>query len=205
MGFNQNVFVNCPFDDDYRMMVRPLVFTLLFLDFEPKISFTSSSGEIRVSNIKGLIRSSKYGIHDISRSKPMRNGDLPRFNMPFELGLDAGCCEYGGKKMKEKKMLVLDTERYHYQKVLSDISGQDIASHNDDPRKLIGVVRKWLAAQDLTADIPGATKIWNAYNQFSADLIDGLMAKGFTADEVMEMDVFEYIKYARKWIVEFFD
>jgi hypothetical protein len=71
----------------------------------------------------------------------MNHGELPRFNLPYELGLDIGCAEYGNKKSRSKKILILEREKYHYQKVISDIAGQDIADHNDDPETLIRKIR----------------------------------------------------------------
>lgn len=87
--FEKNIFINCPLDPDYKQMLRALIFTVLDCGFEPRIaSERQDSGQIRVSKIKDLIRESCYSIHDISRMEPLKNGDLPRFNMPFELGLD---------------------------------------------------------------------------------------------------------------------
>lgn len=137
MAFEKNVFINCPFDKEYTTLLKALVFTLIYLELEPHLSQTSSSSTIRIHQIKQLIRMCKFGIHDLSRNKAMEEGELPRFNMPYELGLDIGATEYGNKQLRTKKILILDTERYHYQKVLSDIAGQDIASHNNDAQTLI--------------------------------------------------------------------
>jgi len=90
MPFETNVFINCPFDNEYKPLLKALVFTILYLDLKPILSETLSSGNIRVNQIKGHIRNSKYGIHDLSRSRPMSLGEFPRFNMPYELGLDVG-------------------------------------------------------------------------------------------------------------------
>ena len=141
MPFETNVFINCPFDKEYSPLLRALTFSLLYLEFEPKLSQTLSSSTIRINQIKQLIKNSKFGIHDLSRSKPMKKNELPRFNMPYELGLDVGCIEYGGVKFANKRALILETEKYHYQKVLSDTSGQDIENHNNDPLTLIKKVR----------------------------------------------------------------
>lgn len=43
----------------------------------------------------------------------MKKNELPRFNMPYELGLDIGCAEFGSKKFKEKRILILETDRFH--------------------------------------------------------------------------------------------
>jgi len=105
MPFQSNVFINCPFDNEYKPLLKSLIFAVLYLDFEPQLSQTISSSSIRINQIKEYIRNSKYGIHDLSRSKPLKKNELPRFNMPYELGLDIGCCEYGGRKFSKKKKI----------------------------------------------------------------------------------------------------
>ncbi|WP_031425789.1 hypothetical protein [Flavimarina sp. Hel_I_48] len=201
MGFEKNVFINCPFDNDYRILIKPLIFTLLYLDFNPKLSQTFSSATIRINGIKDLIRDCKYGIHDLSRSKPLSKGDLPRFNMPYELGLDIGAMEYGSNELKNKKILILETEKYYYQKVLSDIAGQDIENHNDEPYVLITKVRNWLSANLEQTQIEGQRVIWNSYNQFIEDLTTQLI-NSYTNQEIEEIPIADFIKFAKDWIYE---
>ena len=203
MPFNTNVFINCPFDPDYIVLLRPLIFTVIYVGLDPKISQTKSSSNIRINQIKDYIRDSKYGIHDISRSKAMKKGELPRFNMPYELGLDIGCSEFGNKKNITKKVLILDTEQYRYQKVLSDIAGQDISAHSNDPKTLVKKVRNWFSTLDDTNEYPGASEIWLAYNQFYDDLTLNLTANSYTANDIDEMPVADYIKFTKRWILEF--
>jgi len=70
MGFDRNVFVNCPFDDDYLPILRALLFTVTYLGFQPRIALESrDSGQSRIDTITALIRESKYAIHDLSRIK----------------------------------------------------------------------------------------------------------------------------------------
>jgi hypothetical protein len=33
MAFESNVFINCPFDDDYKALLRPFIFTVLYFAF----------------------------------------------------------------------------------------------------------------------------------------------------------------------------
>lgn len=202
MPFDTNVFINCPFDDEYRILLRPLIFTIVYFDLEPQISTTQSSSTIRINQIKKHIKESKFSIHDLSRSKAMRKNELPRFNMPYELGLDIGCSEYGNKKYRNKKILILETDKYHYQKVLSDIAGQDIENHNDDPKTLVLKVRNWFSNID-NSTYPSANKIWIAYNQFNGDIIKTLTTNGFTSDEIYNMPTRDLIKYAKDWIIKF--
>ena len=202
MAFEQNVFINCPFDNDFKPLLKALVFELIYLGFTPKLSQTLSSSAIRVNQIKNLIKTCKFGIHDLSRSKAMAVGELPRFNMPYELGLDIGALEYGSRKLKTKRILILETERFHYQKVISDIAGQDIENHNDDPKTLITKVRNWFSANFPEETIVGQSVIWIAYNQFIDDLNTNLSAT-YTEDEIEEMPIGDFIKFANDWISEF--
>jgi hypothetical protein len=204
MPFETNVFINCPFDEEYKLLLlRPLLFTILYLDFEPKISQTKSSSEIRINQIKRYIKESKFGIHDLSRCKPLKRKELPRFNMPYELGLDVGCHEYGGKKFKDKKILVLETDKYHYLKVLSDIAGQDIENHGDDPKILVRKIRNWFSTVDETNTYPSANEIWIAYNQFDADLNKNLLANNYTSQDIDEMPNGDFVKFVKDWIRNF--
>jgi hypothetical protein len=202
MPFHNNVFINCPFDNDYRLLLKALLFTLLYLGYKPKISQTQSSSEVRINRIKSYIKDSKFGIHDLSRCKPLKIGDLPRFNMPYELGLDIGCFEFGAKNLKTKKILILETDRHHYQKVLSDIAGQDIENHDDDPRTLVRKVRNWFSSFRIRKSLPSPTVIWTAYNQFNLDLNEELIDK-YSADDIDKMPIEEFMKFARRWVTSF--
>lgn len=52
MPFETNVFINCPFDDDFKTLLKPLLFSLIYFKLEPKISQTESSATVRVNQIK---------------------------------------------------------------------------------------------------------------------------------------------------------
>jgi hypothetical protein len=66
--FSKNVFINCPFDSDYVALLRPLLFTVLYLGYVPRIaSERLDSGEPRIDKIVDLIQHSRFSIHDLSR------------------------------------------------------------------------------------------------------------------------------------------
>ena len=107
----------------------------------------------------------------LSRTEPDKNSGLPRFNMPFELGLAVGCKTFSPKpRDRAKRILVLAKEKYEYQQYLSDIAGQDIHAHHGNPEELIGVVRAWLQHDGAGESLPGAVVIKSRYAQFRDDL-----------------------------------
>jgi hypothetical protein len=105
--FNKNVFINCPFDSEYHSLLQPILFTILYFGFTPQIaSRTADSGEQRITKILSLILKSKYSIHDLSRIRSTKRGELYRLNIPFELGIDYGCRCTAKGHLRHKKFLV---------------------------------------------------------------------------------------------------
>ncbi len=132
---------------------------------------TTNSGQVRIEKIVGLIRDCRWGIHDLSRTE-LNENSLPRFNMPLELGLFLGASRFGNPEQRVKSCLVLDREPYRYHRYVSDIAGQDIVSHADDPAKAIQAVRDWFAASlpSEARRLAGSGAIIARYNIFLEDL-----------------------------------
>lgn len=172
-GYDYDVFINCPFDPDYRSMLDALVFAVHDCGFQARCALEiDDSGRVRIENIVELIRECRYGIHDISRTELDSANNLPRFNMPLELGLFLGATRFGSPKQRRKRALILDREPYRYQKFISDIAGQDIKSHDGDPELAIRQVRNWLSNSPTMADIliPGPRRIVERYWLFREEL-----------------------------------
>lgn len=165
------VFLNVPFDDDYRPLFEAMVFTVLDCGFRPRCALEGSdAGHVRVQKIAGIIRECSLGIHDISRTELDAKTQLPRFNMPFELGLFLGASWLGDDTQRKKNALILDLEQYRYQKFISDIAGQDIKAHRKDPEVLIKAVRNWLRDTQPLHPMPSGGVIAGRYRLFRKQL-----------------------------------
>ena len=125
---------------------------------------------MRLDKILGLIKNCKFGIHDLSRTEIDPKTKLPRFNMPLELGIFLGAKRFGGKRHKSKNSLVTDRDSYRYREFISDIAGQDIGVHDDDPATAIKRVRNWLQKSSGSKTIPGGAYIVGRYEAFTAAL-----------------------------------
>ena len=79
-------------------------------------------------------------------------GKLPRFNMPFELGLFMGARQFGTGSQRQKRTLILE-QTYQYQ-FISDIAGQDLAAHEGRPEEAVSAVRQFLS-QHSKSRLPG--------------------------------------------------
>lgn len=152
-------------------MFRAIVFSVVDCGYEPRCALEIvDTGQNRLQKIEAIIEQSRFGIHDLSNMELDRHSGLPRFNMPFELGLFLGAKRYGGEPQKRKRCLVLDKEPYRYQQAISDISGQDISCHNGDPSDVIRCVRDWLRTVSRKTDLPGAGHIIDRYRRYEEEL-----------------------------------
>jgi hypothetical protein len=155
------VFINCPFDPKYKKFFEALVFAIIRCGFVARSALEiDDGGGPRIEKIMRLIEECPYGIHDISRTELDTKTRLPRFNMPLELGIFLGARRYGSAVQKNKLCLILDRDRFRYQRFMSDISGQDIHSHERDISGIITLARglltdDWRSRPRRRPDFPG--------------------------------------------------
>ena len=169
--YAQRVFINCPFDSEYKPLFEAIVFAVLSCGFRPRCALEiDDSSEVRIDRIFKIIAECKYGIHDISRTQVTSASGLPRFNMPLELGMFLAAKRFGTGKQRRKVCLVLDTMPYRYQQFISDIAGQDIQVHNNSAREAITVVRNWLRNASRSTILPGGMEIYRRFQLFEQKL-----------------------------------
>jgi hypothetical protein len=200
--YEKTVFINCPFDDDYTDLLHAVTFAVLYAGFIPRSALEEvNSGEERLSKIVKLIKDSCLSINDLSRVEAEKKGDLARFNMPFEFGVFYGALALGGKKHRLKKPLVMDSEKYRFQKSLSDIAGKDPACHDNDPLKAISCVRNFLDGKDGGVALPGAAHFAEEYNKFQTELPTLLSASKLTSDEIRKPEYWKaYVRAVKFWM-----
>jgi hypothetical protein len=196
---DRDIFINCPFSADYQGYFEAIVFAVARSGFTPRCARENDDGgEIRFEKICRIIAESRYGIHDISKTELDPGSGLPRFNMPFELGLFLGAHRFGGKKHSRKKSLIFDREGHRYQSFISDIAGQDIHSHDSSLGSLIEQISTWLLDQAQDYGIPGGRAIAAEFNRFRIDLPAIAAAKRLQPEELTFKDL---TNIAAEWIL----
>jgi hypothetical protein len=202
VGYKQDagsVFVNCPFDASYKGLFDTIVFTIFDCGFKPRCAKEIiDSGEVRIDKIQRIIGECKFGIHDISRVE-LNENNLPRFNMPLELGLFLGAKKYSSGAQKDKVCLIFDTEKYRYQQFISDIAGQDIEAHGNDVETCIRIVRKWLNDASGRKTLPGYKAIYSRYRLFKKELPEICKELQVDLDEISFND---FAQFAFEWLNE---
>ena len=196
--YNDNVFINCPFDSVYKPLFEAMVFAVHDCGFVARCTLEEGdASQVRIDKIYSIIEDCRYGIHDISRTELDETSHLPRFNMPLELGIFLGAKRFGVEEQDRKKCLVMDREPYRYQKFISDIAGQDISVHNNSPETVIKVVRDWLLTESERRTIPGGGIIWGRYQDFLNDLPQ--LVQRFQL-EIEDLEFFDYTFVISEWL-----
>jgi len=98
---NKDLFINCPFSNDYRPLFEGVVFAAIYCGFFPRCALEADdSSSNRFEKICDLIGQCDFGFHDISKVELDGKSKLPRFNMPLELGLFLAAKKFGNKRQR---------------------------------------------------------------------------------------------------------
>ncbi len=209
---NNNIFINCPFDDQYVAdLLKPMLYAVLDFGFEPQLALNGSdSGENRLNKIVKLMKKSENSIHDLSRIKSSKPNEYYRMNMPFELGID-----YGMRisTMIDKKFLILEAEKYEYQKALSDISGWDIKCHNNNKDEIIKCIRSWCVETVRLKNIKPGAEVAAQFSLFNTFLFEHFLeqhkkryneskAQDLAKKQIDEITIPEYIESIKNFLAD---
>lgn len=209
-----HVFISCPFDSEFRPLLRSILFVVVYLGFKPRLaSERSDSAEVRLRKIVGLIARSRLSIHDLSLLKPNPD-EYARMNMPFELGVDFGARMYGNEALRSKQFLILGSRPHDFKIALSDLSGVDIKAHADDTLGVVKALRNWFYDTVGITSAQPPSSIWYAMEDFQRYLqntrVDALLekrpdlsqeqAKKDIRGDIVSMPIAEYIDSATDWV-----
>jgi hypothetical protein len=198
---SKSVFLNCPFDDGFKPILRAIVFAVISSGYYPRCALDATDGaEVRVSKIARMIGECDWGIHDLSRVEVDPAAAVPRFNMPMELGLHLGARLLGQGRHRRKRALILETNHHRYDALLSDISGQDIEVHANDPIRAIRCVRDWLSEHRGRDEppLPGATAMAGDYRRFQTEV--GALLAARRLDPLADLTHSDFLFAVRDWI-----
>lgn len=198
--FERSVFINCPFDDDFVPLLQAMAFCVRDLGFYPRLAPENADNAAnRLDRIVELVRGSKFGIHDLSRCKSSAPNEYARMNIPFELGIDHGARRFGEGATSEKVVLILERERYDYQRALSDISGWDIAFHDGDHIKAVRHVRDWLV-RIAHAEPIGTSRISGDYSTFQEWYWERELAMGASEEDILAYPTVQMVAAMNEWV-----
>ncbi len=165
-----DVFINCPFDDEFEPLFEAIVFVVHASLYRARCALEKDDGsDIRLDRLANLIADCPRSIHDLSRTQPNKSG-LPRFNMPLELGMYLGAKRFGPKVFRRKSALILVEHGYVLPTYASDLGGNDPKAHNNKVLLVIEAVRDYLQSGPKGVPLPGAQAYADGLEAFKQKL-----------------------------------
>ncbi len=144
-----SVFINCPFDPDYRPILDAIVFASVCCGFLPRCAYESGSVSVpRIKKITNILLSSKYSIHDLSKCRGEGENNFARFNMPLELGIAMSQPE------DTHDWVVFVPRNHAYIKFISDLSGFDPKEYDMYEGSIVPILMSWLATRPDATGTP---------------------------------------------------
>jgi hypothetical protein len=132
-----SVFLNIPYDRAFENLYLAYIAGLSAFGLVPRATLEIPTSQRRLERIANLIGQCAYSIHDLSRVQvDTKAPRVPRFNMPFELGL-AVALDAGNRR---ETWYVCETMRYRISKSLSDLDGTDVRIHGGTVKGLFGAL-----------------------------------------------------------------
>ena len=145
------VFLNVPYDEEFRSLYLAYIVGLYQLGFVPHLTSEIPGGGRRLDRIIQLKQSCRYSIHDLSRVEvSVAPSATPRFNMPLELGMTI---TWQILNPDQHTWFVCESETFRIQRTASDLNGTDAYIHGG---KVEGVFRELCNAfrRDSSPSVP---------------------------------------------------
>jgi hypothetical protein len=169
-------------------MLLAISFAITACEYVPACALLEDdSGQIRFEKLCRFVLGSEYSVHDLSRTEVSPTSGMPRFNMPFELGLFLGAKHFGGAKFRNRRVLVLASSRTQWLPSISDLAGADPFFHELDPDQAIRAVRDFLHVFPDGELLPGEAALVEEYRFFRHVLPGMAYSHRQTEDEALRL------------------
>lgn len=174
--FARSVFMNHSYAPAFLKTRLAMAFAIVDLGFVPVTADSVvDSGAFRLEKIFRLITGCQYSVHDVSAA-PTAN--IPRNNMPLELGLDIMARHlFSGHYLTEKRSIVLVSKWDDYTKSISDLAGMDPEAHGGDPDVAAEAVVSFLRPHAPARR--SADEVQDDYSAFLSELPSVLKSLGY--------------------------
>jgi len=201
LPYETDVFINCPFDDNFAPLLEAMLFCVVYAGLSPRLATERlEAGENRLDKIFNLALGARFSIHDLSRSRSTEAGEFFRMNMPFELGMDLGI-RRSADLPSEKRFLIFERTPHETKRVLSDLAGQDAEAHHDNYEDIIRKTRDFLRVE-AARELPGAARITSDYQTFQAWMIEKKVYEGHSERDALRLPTSERLAEMRFWMDE---
>lgn len=125
-----SAFLNIPYDIRFEPLYLAFIAGLSGFGLIPRATLEIPGSRRRLDRIIELVQSCSFSFHDLSRV----GSGLPRFNMPFELGLTVALAN---RNARSHNWFVFEAREHRLQQTLSDLDGTQVYVHKGRPLNVL--------------------------------------------------------------------
>lgn len=161
-------FLNVPFDAEFEPLYLAFIAGLCGFGLSPQSVLQIPGSHRRLDRLTDLISNCQYSFHDLSRVElDVKRPRVPRFNMPFELGLAVGWEKFGGDS---HRWYAFESKPFRALKSLSDLNGTEFYIHDNRPIGVLRCLRNALARSEHRPSVPDLQGIYSDLTSRAIDL-----------------------------------
>jgi hypothetical protein len=165
------VFINCPWDNQFRKQLNAIVFACVSAGFYPVLATSSGqSGRPRLERILEGLNGCRYSIHDLSRCRGEGNQNLARFNMPLELGMAMAIRGAVAQSDAHEYLILVPDGKPIHQRYISDLAGFDPQTHDGTPQRIVAEVLSWLLSATEAPAVVSPPEVVGKLPKFGREL-----------------------------------
>lgn len=165
------VFLNIPYDQKFERLFLAYVAGISPYGMFPHATLEIPDSSRRLEKILNLERSCQYSVHDLSRvQRDAAKPRVPRFNMPFELGL---CVSDANRRRGQKQnWFVFEAEPNRLDKSLSDLKGTDPKIHSATIRGVLSGLGNIFRRPGRQPSVPQMMTIYRRLRKNQAAILE---------------------------------
>ena len=164
------VFLNIPYDEKFERLFLAYIVGISALGMVPRATLEIPDSSRRLEKILKLVRSCEYSIHDLSRVQLDRaKPRVPRFNMPFELGLCVADANLRGDR--RQNWFVFEAVANRLDKSLSDLKGTDPRIHGATVRGVLSGLGNIFRRPGRRPSVPQMMQIYRILRKKQAAIL----------------------------------
>jgi hypothetical protein len=188
-----SVFLNVPFDKRYEPLFVALIAGLVAIGRKPRcVLEIPDAGEGRRKRLLRLIEKCQTSIHDLCRVTGSGARRLPRFNMPFELGVT-----YALKAGSSHRLFLFEQKAHRVQITLSDMNGVDPQIHDGTQRGVLRCVLNCLGSTKANPELAALLSL-----TFKLSRIAGALKRKHHVATIFERELFRQLVAAATRLAE---
>jgi hypothetical protein len=166
----RNVFINCPFDEDYRPCFEALLFIVAASGYTVRCALEDADGaSIRFDKLRKLIAESPHTIHDLLPHRAQQ-GCVATLQHAIRARACHGSEVLWQPQAATQQCAHSGAQGLHSDAYLSDLGGNDPASHNGDPLQLMAAVTRFLHASPTGKVLAGPKSVFVRFTRFKEGL-----------------------------------